>query len=236
VYAGAGREHPRTTRAVTKSRGRVLVRADRSLVDARYSASCGGHSEHNHHIWDMKPDPALHGHLDTTSSPQSAQFRNGITNENIDAFLRLPADAAYCGMTRYSKGRYRWTRRLDTEELTRRVAEHHPNVGRVRALEPVERGVSGRILALRIRGHQGTAVARGELHIRRMLGGLRSSLFTIEPIGDQAAPRAFTLTGAGFGHGVGMCQLGAIGMAERGMEHHSILKHYYPGSEIQRLY
>jgi stage II sporulation protein D len=236
VYAGAGHEHPRATRAVSKTRGRVLVRADGTLVDARYSASCGGHGEHNHNIWQLKPDPALHGHLDMASSAESAPFRNGITNENIDAFLRSPADAAYCGMTRYSKGRYRWTERLDAEELTRRVAEHHPKVGRVRALEPVERGVSGRILALRIRGDQGSAVARGDLHIRRMLGGLRSTLFTITPIGDADAPRAFELRGAGFGHGVGMCQLGAIGMAERGMQHDTILKHYYPGSGIQRLY
>lgn len=236
VYAGAGHEHPRTTRAVARTRGRVLARADGTLVDARYSASCGGHGEHNHNIWALKPDPALHGHLDMPASPRSAPFRNGITNENIDAFLGAPADAAYCGMTRYSKGRYRWTQQLAAEELTRRVAEHHPGVGRVRALEPVERGVSGRILALRIRGDRGTAVARGDLHIRRMLGGLRSTLFTIEPIGDAAAPRAFELRGAGFGHGVGMCQLGAIGMAEQGMQHETILKHYYPGSGIHRLY
>jgi stage II sporulation protein D len=236
VYAGAGHEHPRTTGAVTRTRGRVLVREDGTLVDARYSASCGGHGEHNHNIWQLEADPALHGHLDMASSSQTASFRDGITSENIDAFLRAPADAAYCGTTRFSKGRYRWTQQLDAGELTRRVAEHHPNVGRVRALEPLERGVSGRILALRIRGDQGTAVARGDLHIRRMLGGLRSTLFTIEPIGDAAAPRAFALRGAGFGHGVGMCQLGAIGMADRGMEHHTILKHYYPGTGIQRLY
>jgi stage II sporulation protein D len=237
VYAGAGHEHARTTRAVSKTRGKVLARPDGTLVDARYSASCGGHGEHNHNIWELKPDPALHGHLDmAAASPQSAPFRKGVTADNIDAFLRLPAEAAYCGMTRYSKGRYRWTQELEVAELSRRVAEHYPKVGRVRALEPIERGVSGRILALRIRGAQGTAVARGDLHIRRLLGGLRSSLFTIEALGDVTAPRAFAIRGAGFGHGVGMCQLGAIGMAERGMGHDAILKHYYPGSGIQRLY
>lgn len=236
VYAGAGREHPRTTRAVSKTRGKVLVRKDDSLVDARYSASCGGHGEHNQNIWELKPDPALRGHLDMPAGPKSASFGKGITNDNIEAFLRLPNDAAYCGMTRYSKGRHRWTLELDAAEVTRWVAEHYPGVGRVRAMEPALRGVSGRVVALRIRGDRGTAVARGDLHIRRMLGGLRSTLFTIHPVGDKAAPRAFEVHGAGFGHGVGMCQLGAIGMAEQGIQHHTILEHYYPGSRIQRLY
>lgn len=237
VYAGAGREHPRTSAAVTRTRGKVLVREDGRLADARYSATCGGHTEHNHSIWDMPPDPVLRGHLDASPSRASkSSFRQGITDDNIERFLSLPADAAYCGMTRHSEGRYRWTRRLEVDELSRMVAAHYPGVGRVRALEPLERGVSGRIRALRVRGDRGSAVARGDLHIRRMLGGLRSTLFAIRPVGDAAAPRAFELRGAGFGHGVGMCQLGAIGMAQSGARNQTILKHYYPGTRIQRLY
>ncbi|ACY17414.1 SpoIID/LytB domain-containing protein [Haliangium ochraceum] len=236
VYAGAGHEHPRTSRAVKKTRGRVLARHSGGLVDARYSATCGGHSEHNHHVWNTEPDPVLRGHLDSSSPAVQARFRKGISEDNIRDFLKLPDDAAYCGTTRYSKGRYRWTRRLEVAELTRRVAEHYPEVGRVLALEPLRRGVSGRVTVMRIRGQGGSAVAKGELHIRRLLGGLRSTLFTVETVGSAKAPSAFELRGAGFGHGVGMCQLGAIGMAQQGIEHDAILEHYYPGSRVQRLY
>ncbi len=237
VYSGAGREHPRTNRAVEKTRGLVLARPDGSLVDARYSAACGGHSESAHRVWDLPADPILQGQLDAVpGAARQRGFQDGIGADDIDAFLALPASAAYCGNTRYSDGRYRWERTLEVAELSRRVADKYPGVGRVLALEPTERGRSGRILALRIRGQRGTRVARGELHIRRLLGGLRSSAFSVKPVGDRAAPTAFAVTGAGFGHGVGMCQLGAIGRADAGQEFSEILRHYYPGSRLRRLY
>lgn len=237
VYSGAGHEHPRTTRAVTRTRGMVLLRESGGLMDARYSAACGGHGEHNDHIWGDAPDASLRGRRDVSSSRKDAQeFVGGITSSNVELFLNLPPAASYCGSTRYSKGRYRWTRRFDSAELSRHVAAHYPEVGTVRALEPLERGISGRIGKLRIRGDKGTAIATGDLHIRRLLGGLRSALFTVEALGDARAPHGFEIRGAGFGHGVGMCQLGAIGMAQDGADHTAILQHYYPGTRIKRLY
>ncbi|WP_428261989.1 SpoIID/LytB domain-containing protein [Haliangium sp.] len=236
VYAGVGREHPRTNRAVERTRGMVLARADGSLVDARYSAACGGHGEHAHHVWDLAPDSVLTGQPDLAGAAGRG-FSAGVRDDAaMSRLLAVPAEAAYCGRTRYSKGRHRWTRRLDAAEVSERVAAHYPGVGRVRALEAVERGVSGRILSLRIRGSEGTAIAHGELHIRRLLGGLRSTAFVVEPVGDRRAPTAFSLTGAGFGHGVGMCQLGAIGRAGAGSSFQDILRHYYQGSRIRRLY
>lgn len=237
VYSGAGREHPRTTRAVARTRGQVLLRDTGGLVDARYSAACGGHGEHNDHIWGGHPDPALRGHVDgPADGALSKGFASGVDADNIEAFLAQKADSGYCGSTRYSKNRFRWKKRVTVAELTRRIAEKYPKIGRIRKLEPLTRGVSGRIGSVRIRGDRGTAVARGDLHIRRLFGGLRSTLFVTEPVTDNGQVTAFEFRGAGFGHGVGMCQVGAIGMAERGIPYTGILTHYYPGSRIKRFY
>lgn len=237
VYTGAGKEHKRTTRAVDKTRGVVLLRDGGGLVDARYSASCGGHSEANDHIWGGAPDPSLRADLDMPDDSKHApDFRRGITDNNIDAFLDLPESSSYCGKTKYGKGRIRWEKTLTAKELTRLVGKHYKGVGKVRALEPLDRGESGRMARIRITGSKKTVVATGDLHIRRLLGGLRSTLFTVEIEGSDRAPTAFVFRGAGFGHGVGMCQTGAIGMAESRIKHAEILEHYYPGSHLQRLY
>jgi SpoIID/LytB domain protein len=85
-------------------------------------------------------------------------------------------------------------------------------------------------------GDRGAAVAEGDLYIRRLLGGLKSTLFLVDTEGSRARPTAFVFHGAGFGHGVGMCQVGAIGMAEAGKSHADILGHYYRGIHLRRLY
>ena len=237
VYAGAGKEHPRTTRAVQQTRGQVLLRKNGGLVDARYSASCGGHGEHNEHIWGGAPDAALRGHLDVSrTSRLRKRFAGGIDEHNIDAFLGLSPTTSYCGSTRFAKNRFRWNKQISVAELSRRVARKYPRVGRVHSLEPLARGRSGRIKELRISGDKGVSVVRGDLHIRRLLGGLRSSLFVVRRVKEGRDAEFFEFRGAGFGHGVGMCQTGAIGMAESGIPVATILRHYYPGSRLKRLY
>ncbi len=237
VYSGAGKEHPRTTRAVNKTRGVVLLRGTGGLVDARYSAACGGYSEHNEHIWGGSADPALRGHLDGKGrSRASKRFSGGINSSNLNAFLALPGRHTFCGSTRYSKGRYRWTKRISAGALSRRVRAKHRGVGRVISLTPLKRGVSGRINRLRIKGSRRTIVVTGDVHMRRLFGGLRSTLFKVRAIGSRTNPSAFEFRGAGFGHGVGMCQIGAIGMAKQGHSHSAILQHYYSGSRLRRLY
>lgn len=236
VYSGAGREHPRTTQAVHKTRGQILLRNGGGLVDARYSASCGGHGEDNDHVWGDAADPSLRGRVDAPAGSVLASRYRRITDKNIGDFIRQPPTTSYCGQTRYGKGRTRWQRRLDVTALSKRIAAHYPGVGTVRALEPMARGISGRASKLRIRGSGRTLVVSGDLHIRRLLGGLRSTLFTVQTIGPDNAPTAFDVRGAGFGHGVGMCQTGAIGRAESGQSFGAILQHYYPGSNLKRLY
>ncbi len=237
VYSGAGREHPRTSKAVEATRGMVLMRDGGGLVDARYSAADGGFSENNETIWGGAPDPSLRGVLDQALQGALAKrFAGGINDANIGAFLALPPEATYCGRSKWSKDRCRWRRRVDAAELSRALAAQAPNLGRVVALEPLSRGISGRINRLAIRGDRGRLVIDGELEIRRLLGGLRSSLFVVELEGPEKRPHGFVLRGGGFGHGVGMSQLGAIGMALDGRGRLDILRHYYRGSRVRRLY
>ncbi|HEX7841967.1 MAG TPA: SpoIID/LytB domain-containing protein [Kofleriaceae bacterium] len=225
VYAGAGKEDPRTTRAIEATRGIVLLRDGGGLVDVRYSASCGGHGEDNDAIWGGEPDPSLRGRAD---GPGGGMSR--ITDDNLDSFLDGGRDA-WCNQPRLGKAKFRWTEKISEAELTARVATEHPEVGRVRRLVARQRGVSGRIGVLAIEGDKATVEVAGDLHIRRLLGGLKSTLFVVTRQGD-----AFVIRGAGFGHGVGMCQMGAIGMAGAGKSHAQILAHYYRGSHLHRLY
>jgi SpoIID/LytB domain protein len=225
VYAGAGKEDPRTTRAVEATRGMVLLRDGGGLVDIRYSASCGGHSEDNDAIWGGEPDPSLRGRADAPSGGMSR-----ITDDNIGAFLDGGGEA-WCSKGKLARAKFRWTEQISEAELSARVAAEYPQVGRVRQLSARRRGVSGRIGVLAIRGDKGSVEVTGDLHIRRLLGGLKSTLFEVE---SQGA--AFVIRGAGYGHGVGMCQMGAIGMATAGKPYAQILAHYYRGSHLHRLY
>ena len=121
--------------------------------------------------------------------------------------------------------------RMRADDLSARLAIDYPEIGRVKSLTPKQRGVSGRIGVLAIKGDKGTLDLAGDLKIRRTLGGLKSTLFTVKREGD-----VFVFQGAGFGHGVGMCQMGAIGMATAGKSHDKILGHYYRGTHLHRLY
>ena len=224
VYGGAGKEDPRTTRAIDKTRGMVLLRDGGGLVDVRYSATCGGHSEDNDAIWGGDPDPSLRGRRD---EPKGTMSR--VTN--IEAFLAEDPQKFWCGRVEKSRNRFRWTERITVDALTLRLATELPELGRVKALTAKQRGVSGRIQVLTITGEKGTADVSGDLRIRRLLGGLKSTLFDVKREGN-----VFVFNGGGFGHGVGMCQLGAIGMAEAGKPHAQILDHYYRGTHLHRLY
>ena len=233
VYRGAGHEHPRTTRAVAATKGQVLVRGDGRLVDTVYSASCGGHTEHNDSAWPVKPDPNLRGHFDGEGADVAA-FRNGINERNIEAWLTA-RPRAWCNHSRYNRDKFRWVKRLPAAQASRLLAKL--GVGRPQSITVLGRGVSGRATLVEVQGTAGRAQVRGELNIRRSLGGLRSSMFIVKAVtGADGGLTEFVFRGGGWGHGVGMCQTGSIGMAEAGRGHKQILRHYYPGSQLQPLY
>jgi stage II sporulation protein D len=231
VYAGKGHEHPRTTKAVRDTAGRVLMRPGGThLVDTVYSANSGGHGEDNDVVWPSPPDPQLRGRPDPLLP---ARVVEGLGKGELAAWLRQtprtysqPGDEA-------GRGGYRWSATVDPAQIAGR--EGVPaDLGLVRALEVLCRGRSGRATSLRLYGERKAFVLHGELRIRRALGGLKSSMFLIEPERDRHG--RFVLLGGGHGHGVGLCQHGAMGMARHGKTVDEILAHYYQGASLERLW
>lgn len=235
VYKGAGQEHPRTTKTVNATKGMVLVRKDGRLVDTVYSASCGGHTENNDAAWPVEADANLRGHLDAhTGAPSLEAFKEGIHQGNIEDWLALRPNT-WCGKARFNRDRYRWTQRIPIEQMDQMVRDL--GVGSVLQIRVLSRGVSGRATLIQIKGTRKTEQVRGELAIRRLFGGLRSSMFVVRSVkGSNGRVAAFTFRGGGWGHGVGMCQTGAIGMANGGKSYQEILSHYYIGSQLRLLY
>lgn len=135
---------------------------------------------------------------------------------------------------------YRWTVRYTQKELADLIhRKREEDFGAILALEPIERGTSGRIKRLRIVGTEKTLIIGKELEIRRTLSEshLYSSAFTVEyEMSANGIPDAFILHGAGWGHGVGLCQIGAAVMASKGYDFRSILRHYYKHAELKQLY
>ncbi len=242
VYSGAGREHPRTTRAVRETRGLILVDRHGRLADTVYSANAGGFTEHNENVWNTPANPNLRGHLDAPAYERARlkRFAGGINEKNIRAWLKASPP---CWSNRASVGvvgRFRWTRRLNQAEIARRVRHRYGrHVRRVTRVQVLSRGISGRAMALRLhvlttRGRQ-TIDVQGELVIRRLFGNLKSSMFVVDRLqGPRGAD--FVFRGGGWGHGVGMCQTGAIGMAEAKRTFRQILGHYYLRTRIVKLY
>jgi len=225
AYRGESAEVASTDAAVRSTAGEALFgRADRALVNAVYSAVCGGHGEDNEAVWGDLPDPNLRGRPDL--APGEGAGRNGGLSdpERLRAFVDA-APPAYCGRRK----NFRWERRFSRAEVDAIAAPL--GVGTVAALEIPSRGVSGRARVLRISGSQGTAFVRGELEIRRLFRNLPSAMFLAERDGA-----GWTFRGGGWGHGVGMCQWGAVGRAEARQDYRQILRHYYGGAEVARIY
>jgi SpoIID/LytB domain protein len=223
VYAGAGHEDARATAAVQATRGELLLREDGSgLVDAVYSASCGGHTEDNDKVWGGAPDASLRGRPDGDGDLDAA---------NLDAFLDHPAQA-WCSRAKEAGSAFRWQKQLELAEIEKRLG-----LGKLRDLEVTARGVSGRAGKLRVTGDGGTREISGELEIRRALGNLKSAMIRLRLEKDATGHIvSLTVTGGGHGHGIGMCQLGAVGMAQAGKTYREILLHYYSAAKLERLY
>lgn len=254
VYKGRGAEHPRTTLAAQETAGEMAF-LDGKLVDSVYSACCGGHTEPAHVVWDQPPAAALMGRPDASmaalsqaawqatpkpaSTAQSAK-RNLLDltqEEQVRRFLALPRELSFCGASSLNqKGDvYRWTRTFDAAELNERLADL--DIGILRSLRVVERGPGGRLRSLEVVGSTRKVRLDRELPVRQRFGNLRSGLFVLdEERGHKGELLSVTFRGAGFGHGAGMCQQGAIGMAEAGHSYREILNHYYLGAEVKRVF
>ena len=230
VYKGLSGEAESTSAAVEATRGEALFSADGHLVDSVYSAVCGGHTEDNDVVWGGVGNDSLRGKPDLLAPKPGAP-----TPEDLSRYLAAELPAACRLASLASAGKYRWERRFTAQEMDELAAPLR--VGAVRAISVVERGVSGRARLLTVAGERGAAQIRGELNIRRLFGMLYSAMFIVGE--ERAADGKLTgwvFRGGGWGHGVGMCQMGAIGRAEAGHTYRAILSHYFNGATVDRIY
>jgi peptidoglycan hydrolase-like amidase len=230
AYRGTGAETARTDEAVRATAGEALFgRQNRTLVDGVYSSTCGGHGEDADAVWGGAPDPSRRG-LPDLPDEFAGLWSGGLRDEGrLRSFLADPPDTFCRRPAAAPRSRYRWERRFTQGELDGLAAGL--GVGPVRGLTVLERGVSGRALTLRVEGIGGAADVRGELTIRRLLRNLNSAMFVVDRDGED-----WVLRGGGWGHGAGMCQWGAVGRAEAGQGYRDILRGYYAGAEVVRIY
>ena len=202
-------------RAIDQTWGQVLTYGGR-ICDTRFSKCCGGRTELFSTCWEDRDYP----YLQSVEDPWCDCHDPEVLSKVLTDYDQETADF------------HDWEQRYGREELSALVRERTGiDFGTVQSLEPVERGLSGRIKYLRINGSKDSRVIGKELAIRRALSTshLKSSCFTVSVEGDT-----FILRGKGWGHGVGLCQIGAAVMASRGKDYTEILKHYYIGASITR--
>lgn len=249
-YQGITREtHPNAARAIEETRGQLLA-YEGEICDARFSKCCGGAMEEFQYCWDDTPKPYLRALADQ----RNAEALPDLTVEaNAERWIRT-APESFCNtrdsrilsqvLNHYDQETtdfYRWkvsyTQQQISELISRKLGI---DFGRIRDLVPVERGRSGRIVRLKIVGEHRSLIVGKELEIRRALSEshLYSSAFVVdhEQEDHDGYPAAFVLTGAGWGHGVGLCQIGAAVMGQEGYRYDEILHHYYPGAVITPAY
>lgn len=235
VYGGVGIEDSRTSAAVAATRGKVMFYG-KEIVEANYSSNSGGHTESNENVWDSQPRPYLRGKADAPAGKVPKPFTDGVAEAELEQFLA--SDFPSYGKTASvgSNKHYRWTRTVDADTAVAWLRDKGEDIGQLRDVRVLQRGVSGRVVRLEMVGTKKTVSVERELNVRRMFGGLKSGLFVmkLQRRGDLVTQIEFR--GAGFGHGVGMCQTGAAGMAETGKTHEEILKHYYTGIDVRKLY
>ncbi len=230
VYKGVSGEAPSTNAAVEATRGEASFDASDRLVDSVYSAVCGGHTENNEIVWGGVPNASLRGRLDLLPGKPTL-----ATPKELTRFLTTDAVYACKVSTFTQQSKFRWEKRFAAKDVDEKLASFA--VGKVMAMNVTERGVSGRARLLQISGEEGATTIRGELNIRRTFGMLNSAMFELKSEKDaKGRPTAWIFTGGGWGHGVGMCQTGAIGRAEAGQTYRQILEHYFNGAQVARIY
>lgn len=244
VYSGVSKKKPSTDRAVEETCG-LIMQHEGQICDAVYSAVCGGHTEFSHYVWEGDYIDYLQGVYD---SPKSLKKFGDLSKEDnarkwIDSYPPVFCNTVeewVLPSMEYCKKYFRWEKRISQELLSEVVKQYSGrNIGSVIDIIPLKRGVSGRILLLKIVGTFDELIINKELNIRKTLSPetLWSSCFYVRKImRDNGRPQEFIFKGAGFGHGVGMCQTGAAGLALKGANFKQILHHYYKNIKIKKLY
>ncbi len=261
-YQGTNGLSAEAAEAVQSTRGLVLIAPDGKVLDANYAKSCGGISELAEHVWD-ESKPGIDAVVDAPEDDPLRRFMP-VTEDNLDEYLDgdwLKQTRAYCctnvvpldSISQYL-GRvdevddyFRWTVdyvRTDLETVLRNKLPEASGLKQLTAIEVLTRGVSGRASKLRLTwlDSQGQTIEHdlnSEYRIRQVLhqGFLYSSAFAVRIARDDAGTiQSVTLRGAGWGHGAGLCQIGALGMALTGKDLQAICSHYYPNAKLETIY
>lgn len=241
---------PQAVEAVSATRGEVLM-YEGKICDTRFSKCCGGAFEEFQNCWENVKHPYLIGQRDSQTEHRLPDL--SIETE-ADKWIRT-SPVAFCNtqdkkilsqvLNNYDQETadfYRWKVSYSQQELSELIHKRSGiDFGKIIDLIPVERGTSGRLVRLQIVGTLRTLILGKELEIRRTLSTshLYSSAFVVDKEykeDEEEIPSRFTLTGAGWGHGVGLCQIGAAVMGEQGYKYEEILSHYYPGSILEKQY
>ncbi|MCS6862916.1 MAG: SpoIID/LytB domain-containing protein, partial [Abditibacteriales bacterium] len=233
TYGGADKEAPSTTQAVRDTRGVVLTYKGK-IVDAVYSATCGGMTANSEDVWLKHPVP----YLRSVPDGGLAQILNAlfpVPLAQMDWFFKAPVDAC-CKPVDGNASHFRWTRGFSFADVER-WANAQQKIGKLVGVTVLERAVNGRVKRLEIKGEDGALVLAGDGDIRRFFRSLPSSAFIVEVLHDASGkPTGLKLWGAGWGHGVGMCQEGAVHRARSGWTAEAILKHYLTDVETQTIF
>ncbi len=258
-YQGITKEtSPHVAEAIRQTKGQILMDGD-DICDARFSKCCGGVTEEFQYCWEDTPKNYLSSVRDIIQGVKSAVTATPAPLPSLqdeaaaDAWIRSNPPA-FCNTTdkkilsqvlndydQETADFYRWKVTLTQEKLQQLLDEKlKMSFGDIIDLQAEERGKSGRISKLRIVGTEKTFVIGKELEIRRALSDthLYSSAFVVDryDINEKGVPQRFDIIGAGWGHGVGLCQIGAAVMGEEGFDYDAILLHYYQGAEIKKVY
>lgn len=258
-YQGITKEtSPHVAEAIRQTKGQILMDGD-DICDARFSKCCGGVTEEFQYCWEDTPKNYLSSVRDiiqgvkSVGSASPAPLPSLQDEAAAEAWIRSNPPA-FCNTTdkkilsqvlndydQETADFYRWKVTLTQEKLKQLLDEKlKMNFGDILDLQAEERGKSGRISKLRIVGTEKTFVIGKELEIRRALSDthLYSSAFVVDrcDIDEKGVPQRFDIIGAGWGHGVGLCQIGAAVMGEEGFDYDAILLHYYQGAEIKKVY
>lgn len=238
VYGGVERETDNISRAVTETRG-IVLKYENKICDTFYAGVCGGHSENNEFVWDGEPRVYLQGRIDADMKNFPVDFLKN--EENVRRWIES-SPLVFCNtqnievpvFLEYTQKYFRWQVRYTQQEISRVIRNKTgKNIGRLLEIIPVIRGVSGRLVEIKLRGTRDTITIEKELSIRKALSEnyLYSSCFVVDRQGTD-----FIIKGAGWGHGVGMCQTGAARMAMQGKSYQQILNHYYNQAKIVKVY
>jgi SpoIID/LytB domain protein len=236
--------------AVRETRGDVLTFND-EICDARFSKSCGGISEAFENAWEPVPHPYLVPVIDAPGPPEEYSLDFSI-EEHAEQWIRN-TPPAFCNtadarilsqvLLNYDQEThdfYRWKVEYTQDEISDLIRRKSGiDFGEIIDLVPEARGASARLIRLRIVGTRKTLAIGKDLEIRRTLSPshLHSSAFVVDKVGDEGGiPGTFVLRGAGWGHGVGLCQIGAAVMGDMGYTPESILAHYFTGAQIKNVY